>query len=216
MPVFLRPTAPIAPDALLPADPGQALLLAQELLTSPLMSNHHHGLWGYHGETVAGRRLTVQSTGIGGPSAAAVLHELHELGVRRALRIGSCAALDGRVAEGDAVVVERAIAADDARGELGAEGGAVPDRALADRLAAAAGPAARTGAVASTNLFYGPGRGGDGAPDALASDLESAALLAVAHRLGVAAAALLVVGHSPSEKRVAELGRAAAEALAAA
>ncbi len=54
----------------------------------PLMSNHNRGLWGYTGETPEGRPLTVQSTGMGGPSAAIVLHELAELGVRRAIRVG--------------------------------------------------------------------------------------------------------------------------------
>ena len=56
MPEYLSPTAPIAEDAILPSDPAHALLLAQELLEAPLMSNHSHGLWGYHGETAAGRR----------------------------------------------------------------------------------------------------------------------------------------------------------------
>ena len=39
-----------------------------------------------------GRELTVQATGMGGPSAALVLADLAELGVRRAVRVGSCAA----------------------------------------------------------------------------------------------------------------------------
>ena len=35
----------------------------------------------------------MQSTGMGGPSAALVLADLAELGVRRAIRIGTCTAL---------------------------------------------------------------------------------------------------------------------------
>ena len=49
MPPRLRPTAPIAADAVLVGDPGRALLLAQELLEEPKMSNHARGLWGYSG-----------------------------------------------------------------------------------------------------------------------------------------------------------------------
>ena len=49
VPRYLRPTAPIAADALLPADPGLAMALAQRALVKPLMANHHHGLWGYSG-----------------------------------------------------------------------------------------------------------------------------------------------------------------------
>src|SRR4249919_3052867 len=94
MPSRLRPTASVAADAILVGDPGRALLLAQELLAEPKMSNHARGLWGYSGETAANRPLTIQSTGIGGPSAAVVLAELADLGVRRALRIGTASALD--------------------------------------------------------------------------------------------------------------------------
>ena len=46
------------------------------------MSNHARGLWGYSGRTPAGAELTIQATGMGGPSAAVVLADLAELGVR--------------------------------------------------------------------------------------------------------------------------------------
>ena len=49
MPSRLRPTAPIAAEAILVGDPGRALMLAQELLEEPKMSNHARGLWGYYG-----------------------------------------------------------------------------------------------------------------------------------------------------------------------
>ena len=50
----LRPNASDAADAILVGDPGRALLLAQELLEQPKMSNHARGLWGYSGQTPAG------------------------------------------------------------------------------------------------------------------------------------------------------------------
>ncbi len=78
---------------MLVGDPGRALLLAQELLEEPKMSNHARGLWGYSGRTPAGERLTIQATGIGGPSAALVLADLAKLGVRRAVRVGTCVGL---------------------------------------------------------------------------------------------------------------------------
>src|SRR5215218_7899436 len=104
MPARLRPTAPIAAEAILVGDPGRALMLAQELLCEPKMSNHARGLWGYSGETEAGRQLTIQSTGMGGPSASVVLADLAELGVRRAVRIGTCASL-GDIEPGELVLV---------------------------------------------------------------------------------------------------------------
>ena len=64
--------------------------LANRVMVEPLMSNLSRGLWGYHGETPLGRELTVQSTGIGAPSATIVAHELAGLGVRTAVRVGTC------------------------------------------------------------------------------------------------------------------------------
>src|SRR3954464_186738 len=107
MPARLRPTAPIASDAILVGDPGRALTLAQELLQQPKMSNHARGLWGYSGVTDGGDDLTIQSTGMGGPSATVVLRDLAELGVRRAIRIGTCTSL-GDLGLGEIVVVKEA------------------------------------------------------------------------------------------------------------
>lgn len=204
MPAYLKPTAAIAPDAVLPADPAHALLLAQELLEAPLMSNHSYGLWGYHGETAAGRPLTIQSTGIGGASAAIVLRELAALGVARAVRVGACAPCDGQISDDDMIVVERATAIPGA-----AVGDADP--ALTRELSRAAGSTARTGPVASVDPLH-DGPGGDPA-GALATDLESAAVLSQASAVGVACAALLIAG-TPADASVIRLGRSAAVALA--
>ena len=79
-PIHIHATAPLADRVLLPGDPGRALALAQLLLSAPKMFNHNRGLWGYTGETIAdGRPLTIQSTGMGGPSAAIVISELADL-----------------------------------------------------------------------------------------------------------------------------------------
>jgi uridine phosphorylase len=91
--IHLHPTAPLAERVLLPGDPGRALMLAQSLLAEPRMFNHNRGLWGYSGEAADGRPLTIQATGMGGPSAAIVLSELLALGARRAIRVGTCGAL---------------------------------------------------------------------------------------------------------------------------
>ena len=44
------------------------------------MLNARRGLWGYTGTAPDGEPLTVQSTGMGGPSAAIVVEELIDLG----------------------------------------------------------------------------------------------------------------------------------------
>src|SRR4051794_20800215 len=135
-PSMLRPTNSFAADAVLVGDPGRALLLAQELHQQPKMCNHARGLWGYYGRTPAGAELTIQSTGIGGPSAALVLADLAELGVKRVVRIGSCAAADRA---GELILVERAIATAGSATAFATDPGAAvdPDRALTSGLAEA-------------------------------------------------------------------------------
>src|SRR6476659_10166432 len=130
----LRPTAPIAADAVLVGDPGRALLLAQELLEAPKMSNHARGLWGYSGRTPAGNELTIQATGMGGPSAAIVLGDLAELGVRQAVRVGTCVAHDRAPATGALLFVGSAEADCET---------AFPDHELTERLARELGGAVR-------------------------------------------------------------------------
>src|SRR3954471_6894118 len=118
-PIHLRPTAPLAPRVLLPGDPGRALLLAQVLLDEPRMFNHNRGLWGYTGTAADGEPLTIQATGMGGPGAAIVVHELVELGARRLVRVGTCGSLVPEARLGMLVVVTEAHAADGASRALG-------------------------------------------------------------------------------------------------
>jgi uridine phosphorylase len=214
---------PLADRALLPGDPGRALALAQALFDEPArMFNHNRGLWGYTGTALDGAVLTVQSTGVGGPSAAVVLEELCDLGLQRAVRVGTCTALAGDVALGEIVAVREAIAADGTSRALGA-----PERVAGDEglTAALAARADRAGTVASSDLFYDPRtseRAAWAAAGAVAVDLETAALLAVTRRRGIRAAAVLAVVARGDERLDAEaiadagvrLGHAALEALA--
>ena len=227
MPPHVLPSQPLAPDALLPGDPGRAMALAQQLLTKPLMSNHNRGLWGYSGETPEGRPLTVQSTGMGGPSAAIVLHELAELGVRRAIRVGTCGALDESLELGELLRVEAALPEDGVSRALGAEGPQPADDGLLGRLEAAG--AGRAATVATTDLFYeysDAPRGSWIEAAAAAVEMEACALFTLGARLGVAVACLLVVTDvfpggervriepEALEASVEGMGRAAAAALA--
>jgi uridine phosphorylase len=189
VPRRLRPTADIYEDAILVGDPGRAMALAQVLTEGPKMSNHARGLWGYSGLTPEGRGLNVQATGMGGPSAALVLSDLAELGVRRAVRVGTCAGLAEGLRPGDLVTVTEARAwSVDGRG---AGAPALPDEALAGRLAAELGEEARPGRVASLDVLHpAPGQP---TPEGEVADMQTAALLAAAREHGVAVAAVLIV-----------------------
>lgn len=221
MPAHLRPTAAIAADAVLVGDPGRALLLAQELLEEPKMSNHARGLWGYSGQTPDGAALTIQATGIGGPSAALVLGDLAGLGVRRVVRVGTCAGSAG-CELGELLVVTEAVAAGGSITSLGvAVGDTVgPDEGLTGQVLKAAGPNSRSAAIASVD-----GHPGEKAPSPgiVAVDMQTAPLLARSRSLGIEAAAMLIVaemagGGAGLEKDALELierraGRAASTAL---
>jgi uridine phosphorylase len=202
----LHPTAELAERVLLPDDPGQALALTRVLFgETPRMFNHHRGLWGYTGIALDGAPLTVQSTGIGGPSAAVVVGELHALGMRRAVRIGRAWAIDGSLRAGELVAATAVLAGDGASRALGAGARVEPDAALAAAL-----QAQRAGVLASADTLQA-----DPAWPALAFDLESAAVLAAAARAGVAAACLVAIEGPVDAEDVAErLGRAALPALA--
>jgi hypothetical protein len=218
MPTYLRPMAPTAPRAILCGDPARALAIAQEVLTEPRMSNHHRGLWGYHGRTAVGEELTVQATGIGGPSAAAVLSELAELGLRSAVRVGTCHAPATGAAIGETMVAERIVCADGTSASLGLDAGAelAPAPALRAKLERAIH--ASTTLVSVDRLDPGPA-----GPPGPVWDLQSAGLAALAGRLGVELAVIVVVAvgaggrleDEPLEGRCLGAARAGARALRA-
>jgi purine-nucleoside phosphorylase len=221
VPVRLRPTAPIAADAILVGDPGRALLLAQELLEKPKMSNHARGLWGYSGHTGAGAELTIQATGMGGPSAALVLADLAKLGVKRAVRVGTCAAFGPETHPGELLLTAAALGAAGSAASFGVAPGetVLPDRPLQGRLRAALGDQARAVTVVSLDTM--PADAG-AAAGAAAADMQTLAVLARARSLTIAAGAVLIVaeaegfaplGEEELEQASTLAGRVAASAL---
>ena len=231
-PIHIVPTAPLADRVLLPGDPGRALRLAQALLEAPKMFNHHRGLWGYTGQaTVDGRPLTIQSTGMGGPSTAIVVAELAQLGAESLVRVGTCGALRPEIAAGDLLIVTEAICDDGTSRALSGSERVAPAQDLLSALVASGGGEARQVVAVSTDLFYDRPHGAHGrwaALGASAVELETATVLALARRRRLRAASLLVaadaIGPDDGRRRIeperledAEraLGRLAARALSA-
>jgi DeoD family purine-nucleoside phosphorylase len=205
--IHVLPTAPLAERVLLPGDPGRALLLAQAVLAEPKMFNHHRGLWGYTGAARDGRPLTIQSTGMGGPSAAIVIAELADLGARTLLRVGTCGALDASLHLGELLVATEALAADGTSRALGAGDRLAADPQLLGRLVDAAGPDGSRGLVVSSDLFYDSPEGAEErwrAQGALAVEMETATLFALAARRGLRAGCALIVSDTvlPSRQRI--------------
>jgi uridine phosphorylase len=196
LPLHLNPAAELAERVLLPSNPHRALALAQHLIDGPRMFNHAHGLWGYSGPAADGLPLTIQATGVGGPSAAIVAEELIELGARRLVRVGAGRPIEDLAVE--LVAAERIVSGDGASAALGANGALGSDPELLARLVAAG---ARPCTVVTTDLFYGdPPAGG------AVADMEAGAILQVAARRGVAAACVLAL--APDEELALRAGDA--------
>ncbi len=158
------------------------------------MFNHRRGLWGYTGTAPDGGLLSVQSTGMGGPSAAIVVEELVALGARRVVRIGTCGALDPALALGDVLVAAEVLSEDGASRALGAPARLLPDPGLTAALCAEAGAHPTT--VVTTDLFYDERAGLHErwvAGGATAVEMEAAAVLRVAELRGARAACILAV-----------------------
>src|SRR4051794_4168528 len=100
-----------AEACLLPGDPLRAKYIAETYLDGPRQTNAERGMLGYTGEW-QGRPVSVQATGMGCPSAAIVMEELVQLGVKRFLRVGTCGGLQPDLRLGDLIVALTAVAQD--------------------------------------------------------------------------------------------------------
>jgi uridine phosphorylase len=202
--IHLKPAAELAERVLLPGDPARALAIAQAQLEAPRMFNHRRGLWGYTGTARDGSPLTIQSTGMGGPSAAIVVEELLDLGARLLIRVGTCGALIEGLGLGALVAAGSALSADGASAALGAGAQVEACAEVTERLVSAG--ARRTVAV-SADLFYDDRMGlarGWVAAGAEVVEMEAAAIFRIAERRGARAGCLLAVTdllHGPAEGR---------------
>ncbi len=201
MPIHVRAEpGDYAEACLLPGDPLRARYISEQYLDDAEERNHERGLLGYTG-TYEGRPVSVQSTGMGCPSAAIVIEELVQLGVKRLMRVGTCGGLQPDLALGDLIVPITAVPADGtARHYVGGE----PHCPTADwelvhssvHAAKQLEQSLRVGAIASSDTFYDPdperhkrwsSRG------VLAVEMEAAVLFTIGALRGVLAGCLLTV-----------------------
>ena len=93
--------------AILPGDPGRVEKIAAHLANPRFVAqNREYTTW--VGE-IEGESVYVMSTGMGGPSAAIGIEELHQIGVDTVIRIGTCGGMALPVKGGDLVVATGAI-----------------------------------------------------------------------------------------------------------
>ena len=84
---------------LLPGDPGRCAAIAQHF-DNPQFVAQNREYTVYTG-TLLGEKVSVCSTGIGGPSAAIAMEELHAIGADTFVRVGTCGGIDLNVRSGD-------------------------------------------------------------------------------------------------------------------
>lgn len=201
---------------ILPGDPKRVPLIAQYLDDAVLIadSREYVTYTGY----LDGEKVSVTSTGIGGPSASIAMEELYKCGADTFIRMGTCGGIALPVMGGDVVIATGAVRMEGTSREYAPiEFPAVADFdcALALRTAAKKlGFRYHMGVVQCKDSFYGQHD-----PDimpvsyelknkweawkrlgVLASEMESAALFTVAARLGVRCGSeFFVVGNQERE-----------------
>jgi len=92
---------------ILPGDPKRCKLIAEHFDNSVLIADHREFVT-YTGY-IDGEKVSVTSTGIGGPSAAIALEELANIGADTFIRVGTSGGMDINVMGGDLVIASGAI-----------------------------------------------------------------------------------------------------------
>lgn len=90
-----------------PGDPGRCEKIAR-YLDSPALVAENREYVTYTG-ALEGEKVSVTSTGIGGPSAAIAVEELVRAGADTFIRIGTCGGMDVSVKGGDLVIATGAV-----------------------------------------------------------------------------------------------------------
>ena len=202
---------------LLPGDPKRCAKIAKYFDHPQLIADSREYVT-YTGE-LDGVRVSVTSTGIGGPSASIAMEELHQCGADTFIRVGTCGGMALEVKGGDLVIATGAIRFEGTSKEYAPiEYPAVADFNLVNALvhsAEDAGLPHHVGVVQCKDAFYGQHK-----PEALpnhthlqeswdawlrmgclASEMESAALFIVAGYLRCRCASIfLAIANQEREK----------------
>ncbi len=186
---------------ILPGDPGRCASIAALFDGAELVAQNRE--YTVYSGALLGEKVSVCSTGIGGPSAAIAMEELTNIGADTFIRVGTCGGIALSVQSGDIVVATGAVRQEGTSREYAPiEYPAVPDFTLTAALidaAKALGKTCHAGVVQCKDSFYGqhsPGRmpvSGELLAKweawkrlgVKASEMESAALFTVAAARGV-------------------------------
>lgn len=142
---------------ILPGDPGRCEKIAALFDNAHFVAQNRE--YTIYTGTLLGEKVSVCSTGIGGPSAAIAMEELHNIGADTFIRVGTCGGIDLDVRSGDVVVATGAIRYEHTSLEYAPiEFPAVPDLELTNCLVEASralGYPTHAGVVQCKDSFYG-------------------------------------------------------------
>jgi purine-nucleoside phosphorylase len=160
MPVHLRADpADYASAVLVPGDPKRARYMAETFFDPGARCvNDERGMLGFTG-TYRGTPISVQSVGMGGPSAGIYYNELIQLGATRIVRVGTAGGLADNLQMADTIVCLSGTPDDPSvaqltDGEPHAPTGDWRLIELSARLAREQGATVHVGSVVSSALFY--------------------------------------------------------------
>ncbi len=162
MPIHLRATADdYAPNVLCPGDPRRAAYIAESFFDPGYRCvNEERGMLGFTG-TFEGAPISVQTTGMGSPSAGIVFEELVMLGAERLIRVGTCGGLKDGMQMGDTVIGLSATAEDPTALRLAQMESYAPAATFelaetAARLSREQGTTVHVGPIVTSGVFYDP------------------------------------------------------------
>ena len=163
MPIHLRgDEGDYAPNVLCPGDPVRAQYIAETFFDSGFTQvNKERGMLGFTG-TFEGKPISVQTTGMGAPSAGIVFEELIMLGAKRLIRVGTCGGLQSGMNMGDTVVGIAASSDDQTPLRYARMPGFAPSATfglaeVAAGLSRESGAGAvHVGSIVTSGLFYDP------------------------------------------------------------
>ena len=178
----------------------RAKYIAENFFEDARQVTAERGMLGFTG-TYKGEPVSVQTTGMGCPSASIVTEELIGLGAKNLLRVGTCGGYDPNLRLGDLIVATAATAQDGTVSSI-TEGVPYAPAAHFDvvhaayHAAEAAGRRTSVGPIVSSDLFYDPTEKPAelwGNLGVLAVEMEAAAIFTIAAMRGVRAGCLLTV-----------------------
>ena len=162
MPIHLRAEpGDYAPAVLCPGDPRRAEYIAKTFFDpGARLVNEERGMLGFTG-TFRGRPISVQSTGMGTPSAGIVFEELVMLGAKRLIRVGTCGGLQTHLRMADTVIALAASPDDRTPLRYAGMDGFAPSATYelvetATRLSREVSDRVFIGSVVTSGLFYDP------------------------------------------------------------